>query len=280
MYLDTAAEAFIHYKVLRRGSTNTTKITYCSILKDFINGVPISTVEELTLDIIDCYIDLIGQRNYKPKTFKNKIVVIRSFVRYLYSKNLTNIRPESIELPKVQDLEANFLDYDEQQKLYTACVNARERAIVCTLISSGMRVSELAEMRCDDLFERSIVVRCGKGKKSRVTFITEDCEQAIIAYLQTKRRRSTYMFTGLSGDKLSRQFINRIIKDVAARTDIDKKVSPHTLRHSFATNLLRKGARIEDVQPMMGHANISTTRAYMHFTNDYLHERYNEFMEI
>lgn len=275
--LEQAAQDFIEYKVFRRGSTKSTEITYASAMRLFIAGVAISTVDELTLDVIDSYITDLGKQNFKPKTFKNKVCILRSFIRYLYSKNLTDIRPESIDLPKIQEQEANFLNADEQNELIWACLTARERAIVLTMLSSGLRVSELAELRTDDIFERSIVVRCGKGRKPRVTFITQECDAAIRLYLKTKRK-TTYLFTNQSGEKLSRQYLFRTIKDVASRTCIEKKISPHTLRHSFATNLLWRGARVEDVQPLMGHANMSTTRIYMHFTNDYLHERYDEAM--
>lgn len=267
---------FILYKVNRCGSTNSTRLTYASILGEFTRCIPISKVEDLTLDVIDTYVDGISLMDYKPKTFKNKVVVIRSFVRYLYMKNLTDIRPESIILPKVLEMEANFLDTDEQKTILKGCETLRDKAIVYTLMASGLRVSELIEMRTDDLFERSIVVRCGKGKKPRVTFITKECEDMVTEYLATKTK-TFYLFTNLSGDKLSRQYVHRIVKTAALH--IDKKVSPHTLRHTFATNLLRKGARIEDVKPIMGHANIQTTMLYMHFTNGYLHDRYDEFMD-
>ena len=276
--IELAVRDFIEYKVLRRGSTKTTEITYRSILKDFVARVPINYVDELTLDVIDRYIDEVARQNFKPKTFKNKVVVVRSFVRFLYSKDLTNIRPESIELPKTPDVEASFLDYDEQRCLINAAYDTRCKAIILTLISSGLRVSELCELKVDDLFERSIVVRRGKGGKARVTFITEECERAIQEYLASKNY-TTYLFTNHFGDKLSRQYVTLTVKRCAENSTIRKRVSPHTLRHTFATNLLRMGARIEDVQPMMGHASISTTRIYMHFTNDYLHKRYDAIME-
>lgn len=276
--ISEAVSLFIKYKTVRRGSTITTEITYKSILSDFCLNVCADTVGHLTLDIIDRYIDYVSNKNYKPKTFKNKVVVVRSFIRFLYSKNLTDIRPESIELPKVQDMEANFLDYDEQVAIVKATKCARDKAIILTMIRSGLRVSELVDMRTSDLFERSIVVRCGKGKKARVTFIDEETERAILAYVKTKEY-TDYMFTNYNGGKISRQYIARLVSICGRQANPNKKISPHTLRHTFATNMLRKGARIEDVQPMMGHANISTTRLYMHFTNDYLHQRYDDIMK-
>lgn len=271
-----AISAFVDYKVYRRGSTESTRVTYNSILNDFLSHISCEEVEAITLDCIDSYIENAAKSGYKPKTVKNKAVVIRSFIKWAYAKKLTDIRPESIELPRVQDIEANFLDYDEQEALLEAVECPRDYALVSLLLSSGLRASEASDVRTDDIFERSVIVRCGKGRKPRVTFITPECELAIEAYLKTKKK-THYLLTNRSGDKLSRQYIHRVVHNAAVKAGIEKNVSPHTLRHSFCTNLLRNGARAEDVQPMVGHVNIATTRLYMHFTNDYLHDRYDEF---
>lgn len=276
--LREAATAFVDYKVRRNGSTRATAITYTSNLADFLTWSEGTRVSDLTLDMIDCYIDTVAQKDYKPKTFKNKVVIIRSLVRFLYAKNLTDIRPESIELPKIVETEANFLDDDEQRSLIDCIDNVRDRAIILTMLRSGVRVSELINLRTTDLFERSLIVRCGKGKKPRVTFINEEAERAIADYQKTKKH-TEYLFTNYLGDKLSRQYVHRLVTIYGAKANTTKTISPHTLRHTFATNMLRKGARVEDVRPMMGHANISTTLLYMHFTNDFLHQRYDDVME-
>lgn len=275
--IHNAVEDFISYKVLRRGSTHTTEITYRSLLHDFANRVNCS-INELTFERVDQVIDDYSRMGFRPKTLKNKIVVIRSFMKYLYARDRIDFRPERIDIPRIPDDEPNFLTPEEATKLIQACVSARNRAIILTLVRSGLRVSELSDLLYDDLHERSVVVRKGKGGKARVTFIDEETEAAINHYLTTKRR-TQYLFTNEQGGKLSRQYIFRIVKMKADKAHIEKKVTPHTLRHTFATMLLRNGARIEDVQPMMGHANISTTRIYMHFTNDYLHQRYDQFIK-
>lgn len=277
MEIRQQVDDFISYLVRRRGSTRTTEITYTSLLHDFAKRIKAETVDEITIEKIDEVLDEYSRMGYKPKTFKNKVVVIRSFIKYLYARDLTNIRPERIEIPKVADDEPNFLTPEEANQLIEACESSRNRAIIMTLVRSGLRVSELSDLRYDDLYERSIVVRKGKGGKARVTFIDEETEAAIKQYLSTKQR-TPYLFTNAQGGQLSRQYIFRIVKMKALKAHIEKKVTPHTLRHTFATMLLQNGARIEDVQPMMGHANISTTRIYMHFTNDYLHQRYDEFI--
>ena len=273
--LSDAMALFLHYQRYRRNASQSTLNTYKSGIEIFISHVGNMTVDELTIAHIDAYADHVASLGYKDKTYRNKLVVVRSFIRYLYAKEIVAIRPESVELPKMKEHEANFLDFDEQEQLLSSIEDCRTLAIVQILLRSGLRISELVDLRTDDLFERSIVVRKGKGGKPRVTFITQEAEEAIAKYLATKPY-TRFMFTNIRGNQLSRQFIARVISDAGNLAGLRKHISPHTLRHTFATNMLREGARAEDIQPMMGHANIATTRMYLHFTNPYLKERYDK----
>jgi probable tyrosine recombinase xerC-like len=275
--LERALFYFVRHKEAHGKATNTTKITYVCILEDFIKSIEANTVKDLDILIIDNFIDTLSLRGYKPKTIKNKVVVIRSFIKFLYAKNLIDIRPEAIEIPKTVEVEANFLDGEEQCALVKSAKNLRDRALIMTILSSGLRASEILSLKSDDLYERSLIVSRGKGGKARVTFIDPATEVAISEYHHTREIDSIFIFTNSFGKPLSRQYLSRMISETAIRAGIKKRVSAHTLRHSFATNMLRRGARIEDVQPLMGHSNISTTRLYMHFTNEYLRERYDMF---
>lgn len=275
--LERALFYFVRHKEAHGKATNTTKITYVCILEDFIKSIEANTVKDLDILIIDNFIDTLSLRGYKPKTIKNKVVVIRSFIKFLYAKNLIDIRPEAIEIPKTVEVEANFLDGEEQCALVKSAKNLRDRALIMTILSSGLRASEILSLKSDDLYERSLIVSRGKGGKARVTFIDPATEVAISEYHHKREIDSIFIFTNSFGKPLSRQYLSRMISETAIRAGIKKRVSAHTLRHSFATNMLRRGARIEDVQPLMGHSNISTTRLYMHFTNEYLRERYDMF---
>ena len=269
--LERALFYFVKHKEAHGKATNTTKATYICILEDFIKSIKADTVSDLDILMIDNFIDTLSLKNYKPKTIKNKIVVIRSFIKFLYSKNLIDIRPEAIEIPRTVEVEANFLDEEEQLALIKSARNLRDKALIMTILSSGLRASEILNLKEDDLYRRSLIVSRGKGGKPRVTFIDPLTEKSI------REVDSIFVFTNSFGKPLSRQYLSRMISETALRAGIKKRVSAHTLRHSFATNMLRKGARIEDVQPLMGHSNISTTRLYMHFTNEYLRERYDMF---
>ena len=275
--LERALFYFVKHKEAHGKATNTTKATYICILEDFIKSIKADTVSDLDILMIDNFIDNLSLKNYKPKTIKNKIVVIRSFIKFLYSKNLIDIRPEAIEIPRTVEVEANFLDEEEQLALIKSAKNLRDKALIMTILSSGLRASEILNLKEDDLYRRSLIVSRGKGGKPRVTFIDPLTEKSIREYHHKREADSIFVFTNSFGKPLSRQYLSRMISETALRAGIKKRVSAHTLRHSFATNMLRKGARIEDVQPLMGHSNISTTRLYMHFTNEYLRERYDMF---
>lgn len=275
--LERALFYFVKHKEAHGKATSTTKITYVSILEDFIKSIDAHVVEDLNILVIDNFIDTLSLRGYKPKTIKNKIVVIRSFIKFLYAKNLIDIRPEAIEIPRTVEVEANFLDEEEQFALIKSARNLRDKALIMTILSSGLRASEILNLKSDDLYRRSLIVSRGKGGKPRVTFIDPLTEKSIREYHHKREIDSVFVFTNSFGKPLSRQYLSRMISETALRAGIKKRVSAHTLRHSFATNMLRKGARIEDVQPLMGHSNISTTRLYMHFTNEYLRERYDMF---
>lgn len=275
--LERALFYFVKHKEAHGKATNTTKATYICILEDFIKSIKADTVSDLDILMIDNFIDTLSLKSYKPKTIKNKIVVIRSFIKFLYSKNLIDIRPEAIEIPRTVEVEANFLDEEEQFALIKSARNLRDKALIMTILSSGLRASEILNLKEDDLYRRSLIVSRGKGGKPRVTFIDPLTEKSIREYHHKREVDSVFVFTSSFGKPLSRQYLSRMISETALRAGIKKRVSAHTLRHSFATNMLRKGARIEDVQPLMGHSNISTTRLYMHFTNEYLRERYDMF---
>lgn len=275
--LERALFYFVKHKEAHGKATNTTKATYICILEDFIKSIKADTVSDLDILMIDNFIDTLSLKSYKPKTIKNKIVVIRSFIKFLYSKNLIDIRPEAIEIPRTVEVEANFLDEEEQCILIKSARNLRDKALIMTILSSGLRASEILNLKEDDLYRRSLIVSRGKGGKPRVTFIDPLTEKSIREYHNKREVDSVFVFTNSFGKPLSRQYLSRMISETALRAGIKKRVSAHTLRHSFATNMLRKGARIEDVQPLMGHSNISTTRLYMHFTNEYLRERYDMF---
>lgn len=265
---------FMHYLQHRRGATKSTLDTYRCILREF--GKYIGD-RDITLKEIDQWAYVLSARNYSPKTYRCKLSVVKSLVKYLYSRDLVEIKPEAIELPKARHTEATFLDFSEAHRMIRCCKKLRDRAILMVLLSTGVRVSELVDLRYEDLFEQSIIVRHGKGDKPRVVFITKETQAVIDEYIKCQRGgKDGYLFPNPHGDRISRQYIARIVHDYALKAGITKKVSTHTMRHTMATSMLRNGARVEDVQQILGHNSINTTMLYLHFTAPELQKAYNK----
>jgi integrase/recombinase XerD len=278
MLLSVALGDFLKYMKFRKGASVTTLDTYQYNLLDFINVVGNIESSDLSNKTIDLYADALSLRDIKPRTFRNKLTIVKCLVAYLYKQDICSLKPEAVELPKERHAEANFLSPEEAKKFLKQVKDIRDRAMMLTLLSSGLRVSELTDLRISDIYKRSVAVRNGKGGKPRVTFITPEAEKAIKAYLKHVDRKEGYVFANPYGARLSRVVVARKVHSYAVKAGIHKRVSTHTLRHTFATTMLKRGARTEDVQQILGHANIKTTRIYLHFTAHDLQKTYNKVM--
>jgi site-specific recombinase XerD len=200
--------------------------------------------------------------------------------------------PERIELAKTGVRELDLISDSELARLLAAPSGSdekslRDKAILELFFSTGLRVSELASLNIDsvDLKKDEFSVR-GKGEKIRPVFLSTAAKEAIMAYLKKRKDLGEALFSGLSpatsktqaaGGRLTTRSIERMIKHYAAKAGITRKVTPHTLRHSFATDLLANGADLRAVQMMLGHSNISTTQIYTHITNKGLRDIHKNF---
>ena len=223
------------------------------------------------------------------------LIALRSFLKFCSKRNIEALTPEKVELPHITRKQVSFLNEDELRRLFSTIpannkIGLRDRAIVGLLYSSGLRVSELVALNRDtvNLKRREFMVR-GKGQKDRPVFISEDAAALIAEYLTVRGDNLRPLFIRYggaeqidnSGDygRLTPRSIQRLVSHYAALAGITKKVSPHTLRHSFATGLLMNGADLRSVQTMLGHSNISTTQIYTHVTDPHLkdvHERFHK----
>lgn len=221
------------------------------------------------------------------------LIALRGFLHYLSKRNIQSLTPEKIELPKIVRKQVTFLHYDEVERMFDAVPaedteqNLRDRAILELLFSSGLRVSELVNLNREHVNtkRREFTVR-GKGQKDRPVFVSVRAANAIDSYLHKRLDNLPPLFLNYSrntvvsnaGDyrRLTPRSIQRLIEKYAKLAGITKHVSPHTMRHSFATDLLMNGADIRSVQSMLGHSNISTTQVYTHVTDSHLREVYEK----
>jgi site-specific recombinase XerD len=228
-------------------------------------------------------------------TLNYHLIALRSFLKFCLRRNYQTLPPDQIELARVKRKQVSFLDTDEFHRIINSIdtattIGLRDRAILELLFSGGLRVSELTQLNKEhiNLKRKEFTVR-GKGQKDRPIFISDRAAHWITTYLEKRTDLSSALFVRYGGTKqtdttgdfsrLSTRSVQRIVEQYARLAGVTKKVTPHTLRHSFATDLLMNGADIRSVQAMLGHSNIATTQIYTHVTDLHLkniHEKFHD----
>ncbi len=290
---------FIEHLEVERGRSSKTAENYRLYLERLVEFLGEIDVEKLTPEMIRKY--RLWLNRYKNAqgdelslTTQNfHLVALRGFLRYMSNRDIPTVSPEKIILPKVHRKQVTFLHYNEVTRLIEQIdcseeVGLRDRAIVELLFSSGLRVSELVNLNRDHVNtkRREFMVR-GKGQKDRPVFVSKSAAEHVDAYLAARMDNLPPLFlsysrnniTSMTGDyrRLSARSIQRMISKYARLAGITKHVSPHTMRHSFATDLLMNGADLRSVQSMLGHSSIATTQIYTHVTDQHLREVYEKF---
>lgn len=282
------------------GRSTRTADNYTHYLMRFSEFTGDISVEEITPELLrkfrlwlNRYENNQGER-LSILTQSYHLIALRGFLLYLSKRDITSLAPHKIELPKTHRKQVTFLHIDEIERLIDAIdtsnnAGLRDRAIIELLFSSGLRVSELVALNRDHVNtkRREFMVR-GKGQKDRPVFISQTAADHLENYLEVRTDSLVPLFISYSrntetpntsGDfrRLSSRSVQRIVNKYAKLAGITKHVSPHTMRHSFATDLLMNGADIRSVQNMLGHSDISTTQIYTHVTDAHLREAHERF---
>jgi integrase/recombinase XerC len=241
-------------------------------------------------DQIRSYMAFLNEKQYSKATIARKLATLRSFYKFLVKRNHIGSNPVVvIRTPKQEKKLPKFLEYEEVKRLLnTPPVNtwlgARDRAIMETLYSTGIRVSELVALNMDDIdFLGEVVHIRGKGKKERIAPIGSSALQVIQHYMEYRNKRaqnnsnfdSKVLFVNKHGRRLSTRSVRRKMDKYLKMAGLDPEISPHTLRHSFATHMLNNGADLRSVQELLGHQSLSTTQVYTHLTTSKLKEAYD-----
>lgn len=299
MYVSELIMDYIEHLEVEGGRSAKTAENYRLYLERFVEFTNDTTVEKITTEVIRKY--RLWLNRYKNNndeelatiTQSYHLIALRGFLNYLSKRDISSLSPDKIELPKVSRKQVTFLHYDEIARMLDVISldsekGLRDRAIIELLFSSGLRVSELANLNRDHVNtkRREFMVR-GKGQKDRPVFIGEAAALRVEDYVTARLDNLPPLFlsysrnnvASTSGDyrRLSTRSIQRIINKYARLAGITKHVSPHTMRHSFATDLLMNGADLRSVQSMLGHSNISTTQVYTHVTDEHLREVFEKF---
>jgi len=299
MYFSELILDYVEHLEVEGGRSSKTGENYTLYLERFVEFTNDIAVEKITSETIRKY--RLWLNRYKNNhddelatiTQSYHLIALRGFLTYLSKRDIISLSPEKIELPKVSRKQVTFLHYDEVSRLLDAIpldseAGLRDRAIIELLFSSGLRVSELSNLNRGHVNtkRREFMVR-GKGQKDRPVFIGEAAAQRVEEYLSSRLDNLPPLFLSYSRNntisnngeyrRLTPRSIQRVITRYAKLAGITKHVSPHTMRHSFATDLLMNGADIRSVQSMLGHSNISTTQVYTHVTDAHLREVYEKF---
>lgn len=295
---------FLEYLEVERGLSNNTLIGYRFYLQRFLTFATASGVHkpsQISQELIHRYrlhLNRLANRehtNLKKNTQNYHLIALRQLLKYFSRHNIESLDSNKIELAKQEPRQVNFLEgYDLAAFLQAPLaiknsnklVRLRDRAILELLFSTGLRVSELARLRINDLNLKKVefTIR-GKGNKLRLVFLSDDAKAAIKSYLEIRQDTEPFLFVGHGKINkktnpvygLTPRSIERLVEKYALVAGITKKVTPHTLRHSFATDLLIGGADIRSVQQLLGHASITTTQVYTHVTDQQLRQVYQNF---
>lgn len=308
MEMEKFLDQFITYLEIEKGKSKKTVDNYRRYITRFLKWSKISRPDEITEELVRSYRLYLNRfqdasgRELKKITQNYYIIILRSFLKYLARMNVPVLGAEKVEIAKTTRKEIEFLEPSEVERIISAADGSdgkslRDKAILELLFSSGLRVGELAGLNREkvDLIKQEFTVR-GKGDKLRIVFISDSAKKALERYLKTRTdvepalfirdkkaaekfqsKKKEENFLSQTSLRLTPRSIQRIVKHYAAKAGIIKDVHPHTLRHSFATDLLVNGADIRSVQEMLGHSSITTTQIYTHVTNQQLKEVHKAF---
>ncbi|MFA6599725.1 MAG: tyrosine recombinase XerC [Candidatus Omnitrophota bacterium] len=286
--MDKWIKAFLEFLSAEKEASGHTTKNYHVDLREFCETLGAKEVAEIGPLDIRAFLAVLKERAYSKSSISRKLACLRSFFKYLVRENVLKASPAAhIASPKRDKRLPRFLDLNEVTSLLEApskqnWKEKRDKAILETLYSSGLRVSELVGLNHDDLDVFSGLVRVrGKGKKERIVPMGGVALQAIAQYLETKPPRDENgalkkpLFVNRRGGRLTDRSVRRMILKYSKRIGLGKEVSPHMLRHSFATHMLDRGADLRSVQELLGHENLSTTQIYTHVTTKRLKEAYD-----
>lgn len=287
-----AFSMFIQYlKVEKKVSDNTINNYQRDLksFKEFLETNKLDDIQQVEINNLNNYVATLYDHNYSKATIARKISTLKSLFKYLYIKDLVkvNIASELLQ-PKNTKKLPTFLTKEELEKFLSTFNNdtindSRNLVMVLLMYFSGLRVSELVNLKVEQVyFHDSFIKIHGKGNKERVIPLNHQIQELLINYVNTtrisllKNNSSEYLFVNKQGNAMSREGFFKIIKRHALKADINKNISPHTLRHSFATHLLNNGIDLRSVQTLLGHSDISTTQIYTHIDSEKIKKSYVE----
>ena len=289
MNIDDAIEDFIGYCIFEKGLSNKTKESYYNdlkIYKEYLKNKNITNVLSITDQNIKGFLKLRDKES--TSTIAHNLTVIKNFHQYLYKQNITKKDiSEFIDRPKMRKSIPRVLSEEDVDKLLDikleTCYDYRNKAMLELMYATGLRVSELINLELNDIdLLEGIVIILGKGSKERVVPIGDYAIKYLKLYLEhrselIKKENPTKLFLNNHGMPITRQGFFKTLKKLLKEKGLNEEVSPHTLRHSFATHLVNRGADLRSIQEMLGHSDISTTKIYTEVSDELIKKEYQEY---
>lgn len=276
------SDDFLVFLEVEKGYSEKTIREYSYDLQMFNNFNLDNPLENRsTADLRRFFLHLKRNKSYAPRSLHRKICSLKSFYKFLKKENYISINPaENIESPKIPKSLPKTISIDEAFTLLNAPKNLRDRAVLYLLYGTGMRVSELSDLNIENLDLKNRLIRIieGKGGKDRIIPLPDLIVPILEEYLAARRndKDSSALILNRSGQRLTSRSIQRLVKKYKEQTDLqDKTVTPHTLRHAFATHLLANSVDIRVIQELLGHASLSTTQLYTHVSLEHLRKSYD-----
>jgi integrase/recombinase XerC len=283
--MDAAVGSFLEYLAVERGSSPHTLRSYATDLIEFTRFLAdeqIGGLGDADTRAVRAYLARLHQRRLSKATIARKLAAVRSCFRFLARRGALEVNPaRQVRSPRLGRRLPSFLPKDEATQLLDAgpaagTAGLRDRALVELLYASGLRVAECCGLDVEDLDEGRRTVRVlGKGDKERVVPVGEAALEALAAYLAMRGRARGALFRNARGGRLTTRSALRIVKGLARRAGLGQRVTPHTLRHSFATHMLGEGADLRLIQELLGHSRLSTTQRYTHVSPEHLMRVYD-----
>lgn len=272
---------FIDYLTNEKGYSNYTIKSYQEDLDAFYEYLKAKKITKVDYSLIRSYLNSLYDLNYASKTICRHISSLRSYFKYLSQEEYIDNNPMLlISNPKVSQKLPQYLNYNELETIFQipdqkTFLGLRNALILELLYSTGVRVSELVNIKLSDidLINKRIIV-LGKGNKERYVLFGKACSDLLTKYLQELNIQSDYLLVNKNGKPLTDRGVRYIIDDIVKKSALKLKISPHTLRHTFATHLLNEGAELKSVQELLGHESIATTGIYTHVSIEHLRKTY------
>jgi integrase/recombinase XerD len=289
MLTDVEVEEFIEYLSNIRKMSDNTIISYRRDLDKFVSYLKeknITELDKITEDNLNDYIQQMGKEQFKAATISRSVASLKAFFHYLVCNGkITVDAAQELKAPKIEKKLPSVISVEDAQRLLMQPVcntpkGLRDKAMLELLYATGIRVTELINLKVSDINLQTSLLECKDADRERCIPFGMKARRALVEYLSNGRElllngeKSDILFTNCNGQPMSRQGFWKLLKAYAAKAGIEEKITPHTIRHSFAAHLIENGADIRSVQEMLGHSDISTTQIYVKLGSNHLREEY------